>query len=108
MTTKIEPTFWAKIYLAGDVSVIKQECRKYCFEVGLCVTITPTNYIYTGGEESGVEIGLINYPRFPSTKDVLLSKAKELGERLMLACHQWSFLVMTPDETIFSTRREDG
>ena len=53
---KSEPTFWLRLYLAGDLDQIKQACREYCMEVGLCVTVRPIDFIYTGGEESGAEV----------------------------------------------------
>lgn len=102
---KIEPTFWAKIYLAGDHEIIKQVCRQYCFEVGLCVTVTPTTFIYTGGEEYGIEIGLINYPRFPDSDKNILNKAKILAEKCRTAAYQHSYLILTPTQTIWNSRK---
>jgi hypothetical protein len=43
----------ATIYIAGPVAKIESVCRKFC-ERGMCVTVTPTTYIYTGGSEGGV------------------------------------------------------
>lgn len=71
-------TFTATIYLSGSIEIIKQVCRKYCLK-GLCITIKPTLFIYTGGEEFGVEIGLLNYPRFEESEDIILQKAIELA-----------------------------
>lgn len=106
MENKTEPTYTAKIYLSGDIEVIKQECRKYCMEVGLCVTINPTLFVYTGGEEYGVEIGLINYPRFPATPDKIKAKAIELAGRCRDACYQHSYLILDPMETIYNSKRQ--
>ena len=97
-------TFWAKIYIAGPIDKIEQVCREWCMK-GACVTVTPTNYIYTMGEESGVEVGLINYPRFPKSKEDIFEQAEELGHMLMEECCQGSFTIMTPDETLFCSRR---
>lgn len=102
-----EDTYWAKIYVAGDINVIKQVCREYCYNVGLCVTVDATLFIYTGGEEYGVEIGLINYPRFPDTKDNILDKAIDLGDMCRNATFQHSYLVMTPEKTIWNSSREN-
>lgn len=100
-------TYWAKIYIAGPVDQIENICREYVMR-GACVTVTPTNYIYTMGEESGVEIGLINYPRFPKAnpKIDLLSQAEELGNEICTRCFQGSFTIMTPDQTYFYSRRK--
>jgi hypothetical protein len=98
-------TFWAKIFIAGPIDKIEQSCREYCLE-GMCVTVTPTKYIYTMGEETGAEIGLINYPRFPNDPADITRKARELASKIMEDCHQGSYTVMTPDETVFYSRRE--
>jgi len=99
-------TFYAKIYLAGDIDVIKQVCREYCYKKGFCVTINLTLFIYTGGEEFGVEIGCINYPRFPKSDDEILNSAMELAKLCRDAAFQHSYLVMTPSETIWDSCRE--
>lgn len=80
----IVPTLQFSIYMAGDVAQAKQVCREHCFFVGLCVTVEPVDYIYTGGEEAGFRVGLINYPRFPTTSDDLRTKAFELADTLMI------------------------
>jgi hypothetical protein len=91
---KIGTTSWAKIFIAGPIDVIEQTCREFCME-GLCVTVTPTKYIYTLGEETGAEIGLINYPRFEAIPDVIFEKACRLAHELMLATHQGSYTVQS-------------
>lgn len=73
---------------------------------GLCVTIEPTDFIYTGGEEAGYVVGLINYPRFPDTPGGINARAEELMQKLLEGTHQHSALLMTPDETVWITRRE--
>lgn len=102
---KREPTYQVKCYLAGDIGIIKQECRKYCLEIGF-VTVNPTLFIYTGGEEFGVEIGLINYPRFADTPESILKKAIELAGRCRDAACQHSYLIIDKTETIFNSKRE--
>jgi hypothetical protein len=106
MEVKAEKTYTVKIYLAGDIDVIKQECRRYCKEIGLCVTVNPTLFIYTGGEEFGVEIGLINYPRFPDTQEGIKAKAIELASRCRDASCQHSYLILDPIVTIFNSTRK--
>lgn len=102
-----EKTFWAKIYVSGSTERIKECCREYCLNIGLCVTVTETLFIYTGGEEYGIEIGLINYPRFPDTSEGILSKAIELAAKCRDEAYQWSYLVITPDITIWDSKREN-
>ena len=105
MNIKTTQTYWAKIYIAGPIEQIQQIVRDYCLS-GACVTVTPTNYIYTHGEESGAEIGFINYPRFPSTPDEIAENAEELGFQIMEGCCQGSFTIMTPEKTTFYSRRK--
>ena len=97
-------TFYCDIFIAGDIAVIKQICRKHCLEVGLCVTVTPTDYIYTGGEETGAIIGLINYPRFPEDTHKIILKATLLGRLLMEGCYQKSYSITMPGKTIRYSR----
>lgn len=106
MVNKVEKTYWVKIYLSGDISIIKQVCREYCM-IGLCVTIKEVLFIYTGGEEYGVEIGLINYPRFPDSEDNIWSKAVGLAEKCRDAAFQHSYLIISPELTIWNSTRED-
>ena len=98
-------TFTATIYLSGSIETIKQVCRKYCLK-GLCITIKPTLFIYTGGEEFGVEIGLLNYPRFEDSKEGIMQKAIELSTQCRDEAMQHSYLIVTADKTIWNTSRE--
>ena len=55
----------AEIFMGGDLDEAIYACRDYCAR-GLCVTVTPTTYAFTGGTCEGVIVGLINYGRFPT------------------------------------------
>jgi hypothetical protein len=96
MKTTDVPTFWARIFIAGNLATIKETCQAYCDEVGLCVTVERSHYIYTDGDEHGAAIGLINYPRFPSTPEEIFERAEKLAFRIMDECDQKSFSIMTP------------
>jgi len=62
----------------------------------------------TGGEEDGVIVGLINYPRFPKSQDLIMAHATALGNTLLTVLGQQSFSIQTPDETVwYSYRSED-
>lgn len=102
-----QTTFSVRVYVSGPLAVAEQVCREYCL-VGLCVTVEPTRFIYTGGEETGVVVGLVNYPRFPSTPEQITEHAYKLAELLVVAMHQHSALVIGPKETLWMTRREDS
>lgn len=96
-------TYVVDIFIAGELLEIKRICQHYC-EHGLCVTVTPTDFLYTYGSESGARIGLINYARFPSDAESIECQAFALAERLMLGVSQRSCSVVTPDRTYFLTR----
>ena len=95
------PTDLKKIVAMLDV------IQSYVDDVGLCVSVTSTDYRYTNGLEPGFRIGFRNYPRFPSTPLDLLEHAEKLGFLLAEAGDQGSFMV---DEvgscTYWFTRRE--
>lgn len=99
------PSCPVTIYIAGDYDRARQIAREFCMNAGACVTVTATSYIYTGGEEAGVIVGFINYPRFPATPDDILCKAKQLADDLMHGMCQHSYTIQTPNETLWHSRR---
>lgn len=96
-------TYVATIFIAGDYATAKQVCREFCYAVGLCVTVEPTAYIYTGGEEAGVRVGLINYPRFQAEPAAIRDRAFDLANHLREALCQRSWSVVTSEETYWDT-----
>ena len=87
MTKTIE-TITAKIYLGlkekhgsgiQNIEELKDFLQKNVNRIRLCLTITPTTFIYKGERETGATIGLINYSRFPETKEELKQKAEEIA-----------------------------
>lgn len=106
-TAKRCDAFSVTIFMAGDVSVAKKVCREECDREGLCVTVEPTTYVYTGGSEEGFRVGFINYARFPNTKESILARARKLAKLLRERCGQTSFSIVTPEESLYySTRTE--
>lgn len=108
MKTHDEPTYWARIFIAGDLKEIESVCQSYCDEVGYCVTVEPANYVYTLGAERGAVVGLINYPRFPRDPDAIFAHAEALGLRIMEQCGQKSFSIMTPTVTRWYNNRPEA
>lgn len=107
MVIKEAKSFTVRIWIAGNLERAEEICREYC-EQGMCVSITPMNYIYTGGEETGCVVTFINYPRFPRDPEDLLVHAENLAERLRIGLHQQSFSIEDPNRTrFFSVRPED-
>ncbi len=105
MTIKNSQTYTVKIYMAGDIEQAKQVLRKDCLREGLCVTIHPRNYIYSGGEETGFVVELINYPRFDNYPDQIWNRAKLLAEQLREALFQHSYLLMDSKNTEWNSLR---
>lgn len=68
-------SYQSTIFIAGDYAKAVRYCKAHCDRVGLCVTVEKLVFAYTGGAEAGVRIGLINYPRFPSTPAAILDRA---------------------------------
>lgn len=94
------------IFMAGDIAKATEICRAYCDETGFCVTVTPTTYVYTDGQESGFVIGLINYPRFPSEPRSIEHRAREIAERLRVGLGQESYSIQTPQQTLWRSWRD--
>lgn len=107
------PTFTATIWVGfrvGPLSEmpkrvctiadVKKIAQAYCDEVGLCVTLTHTSFVYKGGSEVGAAVGLINYPRFPKDFETIRGHALELGEKLRVGLEQFKVSVVFPDYTV--------
>jgi hypothetical protein len=100
-------THSVKVYIAGDVEKARDSLRRQCFEEGLCVTLTPTDFIYTGGMESGVVVGFVNYPRFPTTLEALFARAIIVAKQLMNDLYQNSVLIVGDRQTKWISRRAE-
>lgn len=107
MTRVVAETCVATVYVAGDYADVVASLRRQCLEEGLCVTATPTTFVYTGGAEDGVAVGFINYPRFPKTPPEIVARALVVAERLMNDLCQLSASVVGPAETAWLTRRKE-
>lgn len=101
METKTVDTYCVGIFMGGDIARAKAFLRRefYPPNRGLCVTIEPTLFLYTGGEENGFVITLRNYPRFPSEPAELYARAKGIAEKLIVELCQWSAMIVASDKT---------
>ena len=108
MKTETANTRTIRIYLSGPIEVAKQVIRESVMDEPLCVTVEPTTFIYTGGEEQGYVVGLVNYPRFSITPEQLDDRAMRLAELLLDRTFQWSALVVTPEKSTWITKRENS
>lgn len=97
-------SYWARIYVAipdrFTTKVAIDLCQMYVDSVGLCVTVTETDYIFSGGKEHGVIVGLINYPRFPATPAKIRKRAIALAIILKKVLKQKRVSIEFPDETV--------
>jgi len=117
---KTVPTYTATIYVGSreqytpeirSIEMAREWLHEYVNHVGLCVTLTPTEYIYTGRDiegtarktlaaEGGFIVGLINYPRFPAEPEAIRQHALEIGEALRKMFKQFKVSIVFPDETV--------
>ena len=102
-------TFTANIYVGlqekydgkyRSVDEVRNLCQNYVNEIGWCVTVTPTEFIYKNGMEPGVIIGAINYPRFPSTPEQMKKQVLDLAEILLVELNQYRVSIVFTDETL--------
>lgn len=107
--SKTNKTYYANIYVGlrigyseeiHSIQKVEEICQKYCDNIGYCVTVTETKYIYKNGNEPGAIIGTINYPRFPTEESVVLEKALVLAQILLKELNQFRVSIITPDQTI--------
>lgn len=118
---KIKKTFRADIALGfregygqkvHTIEEVWQICHRYCDSVGLCVTVTPTRFIYSRGSgiadgyEDGCFLGLIAYPRFPQSRFDIVGNALDLAKILMKEFKQSRVSVITTDQT-YLIEKED-
>ena len=107
MKTIQSKTHVIKIYIAGDKTHARKVLQEYVME-GACVSISDEEYIYTMGNETGIVVNLINYPRFPKEPWELLNQALELGELLIEELFQGSCTVVDySGNSHFISRRDD-
>lgn len=105
LATKVDETWTARIYMSGPIEVAKQVLRAECLREGLCVTVESTLFVYTGGEEAGFVVGLVNYPRFPAKPAELANRARDLMLKLLDATYQHSGLLVMGHLTEWVTKR---
>ena len=81
------------------IDEVREVCKEFVID-GDCVSITPTEFIYTNGSGKGVVIGFINYPRFPRTKEQIITRATKLAVNLAYSLNQYRVTITTPDNSI--------
>jgi hypothetical protein len=74
-----------------------------------CVSVMPTEFLYGLGNEPGVLVGFINYPRFPEAGEhgaIIRRHAIQLANSLLVGLEQMRVTVVFPDQTVMLTARE--
>jgi len=103
------PTWQAQIFCGLRVGYteevfpiekIYEVCQEYIDRIGWCVTVTPTKYIYKNGNELGAIIGIIQYPRFPTSIDILKEETIKLAKLLLANLKQFRISIAFPEETV--------
>jgi hypothetical protein len=94
------------LYIGGPVEEAKRALSVIAAKVGVCWSVEPTEFIYSGGREQGVIVRQIAYARFPSSADDAMTDMLMVGEGLMEHLGQGSFTVIGPDKSMFVSRRK--
>ena len=89
---------WNEVKTA-DYSHIHKYIQTYVDEGGFCITLTKTEFIYTDGQEPGVILGMINYPRFPSDEYTILQKSFVVARGLIKLLNQKRCSIVTSKKT---------
>ena len=112
---KTTKTYHANIYVGlqegydgiiHSLGFVEDICAAYCDSVGLCVTVTPTTFVYSHGREPGAIVGLINYPRFPKEPVDIRAYALTLAENLRGNLNQLRVTAEFTDETVLLEKLE--
>ncbi|MGV2188782.1 hypothetical protein ACQZ4Q_08200 [Agrobacterium vitis] len=107
MTEKIAPSFNVDIHMAGDINAAGLVIQRHALDCGMCVTLTPQSFIYSGGREEGFKVSFINYPRFPKEPGDTVARAHDLARVLRVQLGQHSYSIVTPIETVWVTSRPE-
>lgn len=108
MSAGVVDTHQVSVYMAGDLSTAQRVIREHCYETGARFTVTPTKFIYTGGEEDGFIVGVVNYPRFPKRPHELQCLAEGIAGKLLSACNQRTCLLVGTVTTTWITMEPPG
>jgi ferredoxin len=95
-------TWTASIFMAGDIGTAKQVAREFCRTVGFCLSIRPERFIYTGGEESGFCVTVIQYPKFQQPEHELWDVTVFIADLIRDRCCQRSYTIISTDRTLWS------
>jgi len=107
MKTKTIQTFEINIFISGPLAAIEDVCRAEMRREDYCVTVTPTRFVFGGGDQEGARVGLLSYPRKPCPDAVLRNRAEKLARELLDGLHQNTALIVDPDTTTWISVAEE-
>lgn len=93
-------SYYATIHIAGDVPTAEAFLRKLAMR-GACYQVTPCNYIYTGGAESGMTVRVMQYARFLKDEQEIFDAVYEDALLLAKELCQTSFSIETSYNTMY-------
>ena len=94
-----------KFHSIGECKALVQD---FVNDIGWCVTLTPTEFIYKNGSEPGIIVGIINYPRFPLDVKELQKRIVDLATLLKKQLKQDRLSIVFPNETILMGAEEEN
>lgn len=106
---KSSPTWQATIWLGlqegydgpiHSIEELKDKIAVWADSNKICVTVTPTEFIYVYGREPGAAIGFIQYPRFPKPVELLEEDVLNLARILIIIFNQYRCSITFPDQTV--------
>jgi len=105
-------TFYADIYIGltpgydSNISFSKEHIEDLianyidsCEKSKFAVNVQDITFIYPGGREPGVKIGLIQYPRFMVKEGEILNNALNLAAHLIEMVEQFRCTVISSDQS---------
>lgn len=98
-TTRHITTYQATIYVGGDLATARAFLRDAAYQEWLCVSLTPTEFVFTGAVEAGVAIGFCAYPEVPVDPEQIFERARQIATGLVKALGQRTALVVATDRT---------
>ena len=96
-----------EIYIAGDYGMALEALRKWCSEDRDCWSVQRIDYVYTGGQEAGVKLTRIDYPRFPMvTGKELHDRGMGMAHYMLQELHQSSCTLFGPMGSAYISRKK--
>ena len=72
--TKTIDSYTLTLWIGGDFQEVRRHCLSWANHNEICITVSPTEFCYVGGNEFGARIGFQAYPRFPKSKEDIWKK----------------------------------